>query len=271
MLTETVQDVAKAIAATAVAVSASCTGGGWAAAGGTASTSARASATALASAFSSVAACRNCTAGVEWFASATEQAAVESTTTAVVEVDGDASETIVRKNIEEALIPVFVSITTRTRTGYGDGDCRAGVFADFVVGDNALACETIAAAWVEEVSLSGVADAAAATAAYACEEGPIAAGGSKLVAFATAQAFARAVAEANVVRSPSHTPPHPTVALLSASASSSGVCICFDAKADVNKRIPAVCRPGNQSASSRISEAYSPLCLLGRHMRQTQP
>lgn len=194
------QDVAEAIAATAVAVSASCSGGGWAAAGGSASASARTSATAIASAFASVDACRNCTAGVEWFANASERAAVESTTTAVVQVDGDASQTIVRKNIEEALIPVFVDITARTRAGYGDDDCRAGAFADFVVGDNALSCEAIAQAWVEEVSLSGVADAAAATAAYACEEGPIAATGSKVVAFATAEALARAVADANVVR-----------------------------------------------------------------------
>lgn len=197
---KTVSDTAEAIAATVVAVSASCRGGGWASAGGTASASAATSAKAIASAMASVDACGNCTAAVEWFAAASERAAVESTTYAVVEVDGNATETVVKQEIQRALIPVYVDIVTRTRAGYEDEDCDASVFAEFVVGENALTCEAIAAAWVQEVSLSGVADAAAATAAYACEDGPIAVGAARVVAFTTASAFAKAVADASVVR-----------------------------------------------------------------------
>eukprot|EP00892_Ulva_mutabilis_P005165 jgi/Ulvmu1/301/UM001_0305.1 len=198
VIRKTVSDTATAIAATVVSVSAKCAGGGWASAGGTAAASARTSAAAIASAFASVDACGNCTAAVQWFASASEEAVVNSTSYAVVEVDGDASEAIVQKTIREALIPVYIEILAQVQTGYGDGECNALVFGDFLLGDNIATCEAIARAWVEEVSLSGVADAAATAAAYACEEGPIAISTSEVVAFQTATAFAKAVADANV-------------------------------------------------------------------------
>lgn len=197
---ESVADTAQAIAATVVKVSASCAGGGWASASGMATAQARASAKAIAQAFAMVDACGNCTAAVEYFATASEEAVVDSTSFAVVEVDGDASEAVVVRTIREAIIPVYIEILAQTRTGYGDDDCDALVFGDFRVGNNTATCEAIARAWVEERSISAVIDAAAETAAHACEHGPVAVGAAETVAYATAEAFARAVAQANVVR-----------------------------------------------------------------------